>query len=63
MAGRRTVAEQWLSPPAAGAISCGWTAGIIQSNNIIYTNDSSVQINTRSLCDVERFVVEIWAGA
>jgi len=54
------VANQWLSPPAAGGLPCGWaTAHKIMKALKQTTTMSNAQ--KRSVFDVERFLLEIVA--
>ena len=55
VAGRQTVAEQWLSPPAAGTLHWGWATGITQSLRRAYTPATicSHEGYRTSVCDVK----------
>ena len=57
-----TVAEEFLSPPAAGTLPCGWATGVTHSFTRAFTRATAVSImNTSSVFDAERYTTALQA--
>jgi hypothetical protein len=53
------VAEQWMSLPAAGTLSCGWNTGVAHSLRRAFTRAEAMpNTDKRTVFDVERSILE-----